>query len=110
MTGLEDVGKIGQESAERALQSFGALSRGFQALAVEGADYSKRSVEEGAAALERLMAAGTLDKAVEVQADYVRQAYAGLVGQVGKLNEIGIGIARDAFRPFENGAVAAKRR
>ena len=110
MTGFEDIQKLGQESAERALQSFGALTKGFQALAVETADYAKRSIEESTAALERLLAAGTLDRAFEVQADYARQAYAGLVGQIGKLNEIGLGIARDTYRPFENGAVAAKRR
>ena len=110
MTGLEEIQKIGQESAERALQSFGALTQGFQAIAVEVADCAKRAIEEGTAALERLLSAGTLDKAFEVQADYARQAYAGLVGQIGKLNDIGLGIARDAYRPFENGVVAAKRR
>ncbi len=109
MPGLNEMQKIGQESAERALQSFGALSQGFQAVAVEVADYAKRSVEEGTTALERLLAARSLDKAFEVQADYVRQTYAGLVGQASKLNDLYVGMARDACRPYANGAAGAAR-
>ena len=109
MTGLNEMQKIGQESAERALQSFGALSQGFQAIGAEVADYAKRSVEEGTTALERLLAARSLDKAFEVQADYVRHAYAGLIGQAGKLNDLYAGMARDVCRPYGNGAVAAAR-
>ena len=104
MTGFAEIQKIGQESMDRALKSFGVVTQGFQSIAVEVADYSKRSIEEGTSALERLLAARSFDKAVEVQADYARQAYAGLVDQLGKLGPIYAGIARDAYRPFENGA------
>ena len=110
MTGFEEVQKFGQESMDRALRSFGIVTRGFQSIAVEVADYSKRSVEEGASALERLLAARSLDKALEVQADYASQAYAGLVDQLGKLGEIYAGMARDAYRPFEAAAAGSARR
>ncbi len=104
MTGFDEIQKIGQESMDRVLKSFGVVAQGFQSVAVEMADYSKRSIEEGSSALERLLAARSLDKALEVQADYARQAYAGLVDQMGKFGEIYAGIARDAYRPFESGA------
>ena len=110
MNGLDEIQKFGQESMDRALKSFGAVSQGFQSIAVEVADYSKRSIDEGTSALESLLAARSFDKALEVQADYARQAYAGLVDQLGKLGEIYAGIARDAYRPFENGFAGAARR
>ena len=104
MTGFDEIQTFGQESMDRALKSFGVVTQGFQSIAVEVTDYSKRSIEEGTSALERLLAARSFDKALEVQADYARQAYAGLVDQMGKFGQIYAGIARDAYRPFENGA------
>ena len=41
----------------------------MQALASEAADYSKQSFEAGTAAFEKLLAAGSVDKAVEVEQD-----------------------------------------
>ena len=49
---------------------FGAVSRAAQAIAVETADYAKKSFEQGTATLEKLVGAKTLDKAIEIQTDF----------------------------------------
>ena len=38
---LEQFQKLGKENAEATVASFGAVSKGFQKIAVELADYSK---------------------------------------------------------------------
>ncbi len=48
----------------------------------------------------------TLDKAFEIQADYAKTAYEGLVAQATKMGELYTAMAKDAFKPFE--AVIAK--
>ena len=55
---------------DAALKSLGAVSKGAQAIAVETADYAKKSFEQGTATLEKLVGVKTLDKAIEIQTDY----------------------------------------
>lgn len=43
---LDEVQKFGKENMDVALKSFGAVSKSMQAIAVEVADYSKKSFED----------------------------------------------------------------
>jgi hypothetical protein len=54
---FENIQKIGKDNVEAALKSFGAVSKGAQAIAVETADYGKKSFEQGTATLEKLVGA-----------------------------------------------------
>ena len=85
---FEHFQKLGKENAEATVASFGAVSKGFQKIAVELADYSKKVFDEGTAAAEKLLGVKSLDKAIEVQSDYVKSAYEGFVSQSTKLGEI----------------------
>ena len=51
---FEDLQQVGKDNVEVAMKSMGALSKGAQAIAVEVADYTKKSFEDGTAALEKL--------------------------------------------------------
>jgi hypothetical protein len=99
---FEDMQKVGKDNMDAAMQSFGAVSKGFQAIAVEVADYSKKAFEQGSAAAEKLMGAKSLDKAVEVQSDYVKSAYEGFVAQATKLGELYTDLAQETYKPFES--------
>lgn len=111
INGMEDMQKLGKDNMDVAMKSFGTFSKGVQSLAVEFADYQKKSFEEGTAALEKLMAAKSLDKAIEVQTDYVKSAYEGMVGQMTKMSELYVDMTKDAYKPFEGvvGKVAASK-
>ena len=100
--GLDDLQKAGKDSLDMAMKSGNALTKGFQSLATETADYSRRTFESGAKAFEKLAAAPSLDKAVEVQSDYLRAAYEGYVSQATKVGEIFTAMARDAYKPYES--------
>src|ERR1700736_2054025 len=71
MKSFEDMQKFGKENADATMKSLGALSKSVQAIAVEMTDYSKKAFEDGAAATQKLFGAKSLEKAVEVQSDYV---------------------------------------
>ena len=81
---FEDVQKIGKDNMDASMKSFGAVSKSFQAIAVEAADYAKKAFEEGTAATEKLAAAKSLDKVMEVQADYLKSAVRGFRRAVGE--------------------------
>lgn len=99
---LEDMQKFGKDNADASLKSFGVLSKNFQAIAVEVADYSKKAFEEGAAATEKLIGAKSLDKVIEVQTNYLKSAYEGFVSQSAKLGELYAGLAQETYKPFES--------
>ena len=106
MIQFDQIQKLGKDNADAALKSFGAVSKGAQAIAVESADFAKKSFEQGTATIEKLVGAKTLNKAIEIQTDYVRSAYEGMVAQTTKIGELYAGLAKDIFKPYET--LAAK--
>ena len=101
MNGFEDFQKVGQESMSRAMESFGALSRGWQTIANETAGYSKQALEAGAAHVEKLVGAKSIDVAVAAQTDFLRASYEQAMGQATRFGELYMSLAKDAAKPFE---------
>ena len=98
---FDELQKIGKDNMDATMRSLGAVSKGVQAIAVEVADYSKKSFEEGSAAMEKMMGAKSIDKAIEAHSDYVRSAYEGFVAQASKLGELYADLAKESYKPFE---------
>jgi hypothetical protein len=98
---IDEFQQLGKDNVDATLKSFGALSRSMQAIAVEWADYSKKVFEQSTAATERLIGAKSLDKAFEVQSDYVKSSYEGFVAEATKLGELYVDLAKEAYKPFE---------
>lgn len=99
---FEDVQKLGTENLDASMKSFGALSRSLQAIAVETADFAKKAFEQGSAAGERLASAKSMDKVLEVQADYFKGTYEALVAQSAKIGQLYVDLAQEAYKPFES--------
>lgn len=98
---LDDMQKFGKDNMDATMKSIGAASKGFQAIAAEFTNYSKKSFEDGTAAMERLLGAKTLEKAIEVQSDYVKTTYEGFVAEATKLGELYADLAKESYKPFE---------
>jgi len=98
---VDDLQKFGKDNMDMALKSFGVVSKGWQAIAVEMADYSKKSFEDGSAALEKMFGAKSLDKAMEVQTSYLKSAYEDFVAEATKLGELYTDLASQTYKPFE---------
>jgi hypothetical protein len=98
---FEDFHKLGKDNVDVAMKQFGTVSKGWQAIATEFADYSKKNFEDGSAALEKLFGAKTLEKAIEVQSDYAKTAYEGFVAEATKLGELYTALAKESYKPFE---------
>jgi len=98
---FDDMQKYGKEHVDSTMKAWGHVSKGVQAIAAETADYSKKSFEEGSAALEKLLGAKSLEKAIEIQTAYAKTAYEGFVAQATKLGELYADLAKESYRPFE---------
>jgi hypothetical protein len=98
---IDDFQQLGKDNMDATMKSFGAMSKSVQAIAVELADYSKKVFEQGTAATEKLIGAKSLEKAFEVQSDYVKSAYEGFVAEATKLGELYADLAKETYKPFE---------
>jgi hypothetical protein len=99
--GFEEFQKVGKDGFDAAVKSFGEVNKGFQAIAAEVTDYSKKAFEDGTRAFEQLIGAKSVEQAVEIQSTYAKKAYDSYVAEVSKLGEMYAGLARDAYKPVE---------
>jgi phasin family protein len=97
----DQMQKMSKDGMDMAMASFGTWTKNAQAIATEVADYSKKSFEGSAAAWEKLMGAKSLEKAMEVQSEYLKSSYEDFVAQSTKLSELYAGLAKEAYKPFE---------
>jgi len=105
---FEDAGKFGKEFLDSQVKSLSSLSKTAQTIASEATDYTRRSVESSSSSLEKLFGAKSLDAAIEIQADYAKQAYEGFVSQATRMSNLYADMAKDAYKPFENAVAKAK--
>ena len=105
---LEDLQQVSKESVDLAMKSVGTVSKSAQAIAVEIADYSKKSFEDSTAALEKLFGVKSIEKAIELQTEYAKSAYEGFVAEATKIGEMYTAMAKESYKPFETMLAKAK--
>jgi hypothetical protein len=105
---FEDLQQVSKENIDLAVKSVGTVSKSAQAIAVEIADYSKKSFEEGTSALEKLFGVKSIEKAIELQTAYAKSAYEGFVAEATKIGEMYTALAKESYAPFETIMAKAK--
>ena len=98
---FEDFQKLGQTNIDSAMRMFGEWNKGWQAIAAEMTDYSKRSFEDGTATFEKLLSAKSLEQAFEIQTSYAKRAYDDYMHQMTKIGGMYANLAKDAYKPVE---------
>ena len=81
----------------------------LQAIAQACDDYSRKSWHAGRFLVERLIAARSLDEAIEIQGEFAKQAYANFVTQSQKICVLYGEWAQQLFRPFDKFATGWTR-
>ncbi len=96
---FDEIQKFGKEQLEAASSVAASLAKGFQTIAAETTDYSKKSIESNSAYVEKLLGAKSLDNAIQIQSEYAKVAYEGFVAQTTKIGELYASLAKEAFKP-----------
>src|SRR5215468_9177251 len=81
-----------QAGLEATNRSFGEVNRGFQAIAAEMTEYSKRSLEDVVQAWKQILRARSF---VEIQTRYAQRAYATHTAEMSKLTELYLDMTED---------------
>jgi phasin protein len=98
-----------KHQADAAAASAHDASIDFQTLATAYGNYTKKSFEQTKAFVERLSGVRSLDKAVEIQTEFAKQAYETFVTESQKIRELYSGLAKQNLKPFA-GLAARKTR
>lgn len=93
--------RLGKGGFDAATHSLGEMNKGFQALAAEMTDYSKRTFEDVFHAWEQLLGAKSVGQIVEIQSQYAAKAYETYMSELSKLGEMYLATARSASKPIE---------
>jgi hypothetical protein len=101
MKNFDDFQKIGQTNVDATMKMLGEWSKGWQAIATEMSDYTKRSFEDGTKTFEKLASARSLEQVMEIQSSYAKRAYDDYVAQMTRLGSMYADLAKGSVKPFE---------
>lgn len=98
---FDDFQKFGKEHLEAVTTLSSSLAKSWQTIAAESSEYSKKSFEDGSAYFEKLRGAKSFQDSLQLQSEYAKTFYEGLVGYVTKTGELYSNLAKEAFKPIE---------
>jgi hypothetical protein len=92
-----------------AIASADTFPIGFQTIATAYSDYTRKSFEQTRCFVEKLLGVRSLEKAIEIQTEFVKQACETFVADSQKIRELHRKLARQTLKPLE-GLVARTTR
>ena len=92
---FDDFQKFGKERLE-------TITKSWQTIAAESSDFSKQSLENSAVYVEQLLGAKTFETSLQVQSDYARTFFMGLLEYLKKTSEVYSNFFEEAFKPVES--------
>jgi hypothetical protein len=109
MFNFDDASVKNKEALDAMVNTYEAAAKGFQTIATEAADYTKKSFENGVAHVESLTAVKSIEAALELQSSYLKTTYETFVAQMTKMGEIYSDLAKAAYKKIETvpAAIAA---
>jgi phasin family protein len=107
---FEDFQKFGKQQFDAVAAAATSLSKGLQEIAAETTEFSKKTIAANTDVVEKLLGAKTFDSAVQIQTEFAKTSYEGLVAETTKIGELYARLAKEAFKPIETAyaAVAPK--
>ena len=107
-TNFDTFQNFGKAQLEATAANASGLTKNLQAIAAEASDYTKKSLEQNTAFVEKLLSVRKFDEALALQTDFAKTSYDNFIAQVTKMGELYTGFAKEAFKPVENAIAKAK--
>ena len=107
-TNLEEIQKFGKQQLEAATAATTSFSKGLQEIATETTDYSKKAIAANTSVVEKLLGAKNVETAIQIQTEFAKTSYEGLVAESTKIGELYAKLAKEAFKPIETAYAAVQ--
>jgi len=98
---FEEFQKFSKQQMDAVNAVASTMTKGFQQIAAESTDYSKKAFAANTEVVEKLLGAKSVDTAIQIQSEYAKTAYEGFVAQASRINELIVKLATEAFKPVE---------
>jgi hypothetical protein len=98
---FETAQEAAKKNLDLAVKSLSSTAKSIQDMATETTNYTKKAFEHGSSTIETLVGAKSVEKALEVQADYAKSAYEGFVAYATKLGSMVTDLSKEAIKPLE---------
>jgi hypothetical protein len=90
----------GKEQVDTGTASANTFPDSFQAIATAYGDYTKKSFEDTKSFVEKLSGVKSLDKAIEIQTEFVKTDYETFVTESQKITALYGDLAKQSYKPF----------
>lgn len=101
MFNIDDASKKSKEAMDTMLKNYSEVTKGFQAIATEATDYSKKSFQDLASFMEAMTSVKSVEAAFELQTSFMKSSYEGFVAEATKMGEMYAKLAKMAYKPYE---------
>ena len=98
--GFEDAAGFGQENLDAVVESGRVAAKALENINAGMIAFSKKSYEDGLAAMKEITACTSVTEAVEKQNEYAKASLDSFVAEATKMNEMFTAAAKDVFEPI----------
>ncbi len=95
------VAPVDSSAAGAAIATAQTAAVSLQTIATAYGDYTKKSFEETKSFVEKLSGVRSLDKAVEIQTEFAKQAYETFVAELQKIRQLYGELAKQTLKPLQ---------
>jgi hypothetical protein len=106
----EEFQRASKDGFDASVRSLGEMNKGFQDLAREVTDYSKKAFEDSTRAFQQLIGAKSFEQMLEIQSQYAKKAFDTYVAQASKIGQMYVDLARTAYQPVEQAAAKTAKK
>ena len=101
MTVIEQVEHATKEQGEAAMASVQSLTTSVQTIATAHADYAKKAMQDSTEFFTKLTSVKEPAKMVELQSEYMKNAYETFVAEAKKISELYTDFFKQTTKPLE---------
>ncbi len=107
---FEDAGEFAKGNVEALVASGKAATAGFETIAQNAVDYTKKNFENGSAVLKTIATTRSPVDALKIQNDFAKSQFDGFVAELSRSTELMMKVMGDVFEPISNRyALAAEK-
>ena len=98
---------FGKDNTEAVLKSANAAGKGIEIMNGELFAYTRKFFDGSVSATKAVLAARTLEEALQLQTEYGKALFQSQVEEAAKIGELALSIARETAEPFQARVAAA---
>jgi hypothetical protein len=99
--GYDRMVAIAKDNAEAFMQAANVAGKGFEIINSEMLSFSRKRMEGGVEHVKAIFAVKSVNEAIELQADYGRQAFEAWMTQMNRVNQMVLETSKRAAEPIQ---------